>query len=52
MNTVQSTNRFPAAVGNKRPMRAECSLGFDVLMIRIIRGDIGNSGHGPRCGSS
>ena len=43
MNTAQSTNRFPAAVGNKRPMRADCSLGFDALMIRIIRGDIGNS---------
>src|SRR5271168_4982522 len=43
MNTARSTNRFSAAVGNKRRMRADCSLGFDALMIGIIRGDIGNS---------
>ena len=38
MSTAQSTNRCPAAVGNKRIMRADCSLGFDALMIRIIQG--------------
>jgi hypothetical protein len=37
MSTAQSTNRFPAAAGNKRPMHADCGLGFDALMIRIIR---------------
>ena len=51
MNTARSTNRFPAAAGNKRPMCADCSLGFDALMIRIIRGDIGNSGPPLKCGN-
>ena len=33
------------------PMRADCSLGFDALRIRIIRGDIGNSGPRLKCGN-
>ena len=51
MNTAQSTNRFPAAAGNKRPMRADCSLGFDALRIRIIREDIENCGPPLKCGN-
>jgi len=51
MNTARSTDRSPAAAVNKRPMRADCSLGFDALMIRIIRGDIGNSGPPLKCGN-
>jgi hypothetical protein len=43
MSTVRSTNPSPAAAGNKHPMHADCSLGFDALKIRIIQGDIGNS---------
>src|SRR5271156_1822099 len=51
MSTAQSTNRFPAAAGNKRPMRADCSPGLDALRIRIIREDIGNSGRLLKCGN-
>ena len=29
-------------VGNKRPMRADCSLGLDALKICITHGDKGN----------
>jgi len=51
MSTAQSTNRFPAVAGNKRHLRADCSLGFDALRIRITRGDIGNSGPPLKCGN-
>jgi hypothetical protein len=40
MNTAQSTDRSPAVAVNKRPMRADCSTGFDALRIRIIREDM------------
>ena len=51
MNTAQSTDQSPAAAGNKRSVRADCSLGFDALTIRIIREDIGNSGRLLKCGN-
>ena len=51
MSTAQSTDRLPAVAGNKYPVRADCSLGFDALMIRIIRGDIGNSVQLLKCGN-
>ena len=51
MNTAQSTDRSPAVAVNKRTIRADCSLGFDALMIRIIRGGIGNLGLPQKCGN-
>jgi hypothetical protein len=37
MNTVLSIDHSAAAAANKRIMRADYSLVFDALMIRIIR---------------
>jgi len=49
-----SIDRSPAAVANKRIMRADYSLGFDGLMTRIVRGgpdqgtrDMGEGRPGP-----
>jgi hypothetical protein len=51
MNTAQSTDQSAAAAANKRIVPEDYSLGFDALMIRIIRGDIGNSDPPLKCGS-
>ncbi len=42
MNTVPSIDRSAAVAANQRIMRANYSLVFDALMIRIIPGGIGN----------
>jgi len=51
MNIAPSIDRSAAAAANQRIMRADYSLGFDALMIRIIREGIGNSGRPLKCGN-
>jgi hypothetical protein len=51
MNTAPFTDRSAAAAANQRIMRADYSLEFDVLTIRIIPEGIGNSGRPLKCGN-
>jgi hypothetical protein len=51
MNTVPFIDRFAAAVGNKRSVRAPYNPAFDALKIPIIREGIENSDPQPKCGN-
>ena len=51
MNSARSTGLCSAVGGSRLGRDEECGLVFSASRIRTTRGDIGNSGHRPRCES-